>query len=172
MVHQTKAWTNAASKAKKEQLKAELKCQGLEEKVEAKEKELGDAHALIVQLKKEKEDAIDDYMDSDDFKKLMDAHDDILLPQQHTLGWNDALRAVLAKHPGLFAEGDFGLLFFPRLLLLPPFLQRLILWQSRRPRRRLLRRLLMGRALQKALQEVPLPGVVLAGRSQRILLLS
>ena len=110
MVHQTKAWTNAASKAKKEQLKAELKCQGLEEKVEAKEKELGDAHAQIVQLKKEKEDAIDDYMDSDDFKKLMDAHDDILLPQQHTLGWNDALRAVLTKHHGLFAEGDFRLL--------------------------------------------------------------
>ena len=113
MVHQTKAWTNAASKAKKEQQKAELKCQGLEEKVEAKEKELADAHALIVQLRKEKEDAIDDYMDSDDFKKLMDAHDDILLPQQHALGWSDALRAVLAKHPGLFAEGDFRAPFLP-----------------------------------------------------------
>ena len=80
MVHQTKAWTTAASKAKKEQQKAELKCQGLEEKLGEKEKELADAHAQIVQLKKEKEDAIDDYMDSDDFKKLMDAHDDILLP--------------------------------------------------------------------------------------------
>ena len=113
MVHQTKAWTNATSKAKKEQLKAELKCQGLEEKVEAKEKELSDAHALIVELKKEKEDSIHDYMDSDDFKKLMDAHDDILLPQQHTLGWKDALRAVLAKHPGLFVEGDFQAPFLP-----------------------------------------------------------
>ena len=120
MVHQTKAWTNAASKAKKEQQKAELKCQGLEEKVEEKEKELADAHALIVQLKKEKEDAIDDYMDSDDFKKLMDAHDDILLPQQHTQGWNDALRAVLAKHPGLFAEGDFQAPFLPEAPPLSP----------------------------------------------------
>ena len=113
MVHQTKAWTNAASKAKKEQQKAELKCQGLEEKVEEREKELADAHAQIVQLKKEKEDAIDYYMDSDDFKKLMDAHDDILLPQQHTQGWNDALRAVLAKHPDLFSEGDFQAPFSP-----------------------------------------------------------
>ena len=113
MVHQTKAWTTAASKAKKEQQKAELKCQGLEEKLGEKEKELADAHAQVVQLKKEKEDAIDDYMDSDDFKKLMDAHDDILLPQQHTQGWNDALRAVLAKHPGLFAIGDFQAPFLP-----------------------------------------------------------
>ena len=78
-----------------------------------KEKELADAHAQIVQLKKEKEDAIDDYMDSDDFKKLMDAHDDILLPLQHTQGWNDAIRAVLAKHPGLFAEGDLQAPFLP-----------------------------------------------------------
>ena len=113
MVHQTKAWTTAASKAKKEQQKAELKCQGLEEKLGEKEKELADAHAQVVQLKKEKEDAIDDYMDSDDFKKLMDAHDDILLPEQHTQGWNDAFRAVLAKHPGLFAEGDFQAPFLP-----------------------------------------------------------
>ena len=120
MVHQTKAWTNAASKAKKEQQKAELKCQGLEEKLEEREKELADAHAQIVQLKKEKEDAIDDYMDSDDFKKLMDAHDDILLPQQHTQGWNDALRAVLAKHPGLFAEGDFQAPFSPEVPPLSP----------------------------------------------------
>ena len=118
MVHQTKAWTTAASKAKKEQLKAELKCQGLEEKLGEKEKELADAHALVVQLKKEKEDAIDDYMDSDDFKKLMDAHDDILLPQQHTQGWNDALRAVLGQaswlvcHGGL--PGPFLTFFSPR----------------------------------------------------------
>ena len=120
MVHQSKAWTNAACKAKKEQLKVELKCQGLEEKLEAKEKELRDAHAQIVELKKEKEDAIDDYMDSDDFKKLMDAHDDIPLPQQHTLGWRDALRAVLAKHPGLFVEGDFQAPFLPEGPPAPP----------------------------------------------------
>ena len=73
-----------------------------------------------MQLKKEKEDAIDDYMDSDDFKKLMDAHDDILLPQQHTQGWNDAIRAVLAKHPGLFAEGDFQAPFSPPSPEVPP----------------------------------------------------
>ena len=88
--------------------------------MEEREKELADAHAQIVQLKKEKEDAIDDYMDSDDFKKLMDAHDDILLPQQHTQGWNDALRAVLAKHPDLFAEGDFQAPFSPEVPPLSP----------------------------------------------------
>ena len=71
-------------------------------------------------LKKEKENAIDDYMDSDDFKKLMDAHDDILHPQQHTLGWRDALRAVLSKHPGLFIEGDFRAPFLPEAPPTPP----------------------------------------------------
>ena len=163
MVHQTKAWTTAASKAKKEQQKAELKCQGLEEKLGEKEKELADAHAQIVQLKKEKEDAIDDYMDSDDFKKLMDAHDDILLPQQHTQGWNDAIRAVLAKHPGLFAEGDFQAPFSPEFLHFLPFLQRLLLLQ-RSPQRRLRRRLPRGRALQMALR-----GVLLVRRRQMFL---
>ena len=40
--------------------------------------------------------------------------------EQHTQGWNDAIRAVLAKHPGLFAEGDFQAPFSPEIAPLSP----------------------------------------------------
>ena len=60
-----------------------------------------------MKLRSDKEDLIDDYMDSQKFKDLMELHDEGLFPAQFTRGWNEAIGAVSQRHPGVIDAADF-----------------------------------------------------------------
>lgn len=60
-----------------------------------------------MQLRSDKEDIIDDYMDSQKFKDLMELHDEGLFPTQFTQGWNEAIGAVSQRHPGVIDAAEF-----------------------------------------------------------------
>ncbi|KAK1387032.1 hypothetical protein POM88_015210 [Heracleum sosnowskyi] len=104
---QAKAWrtSSEANRVKLERSEEEVK--SLKETLSRKEKELADAQADLVELRKSKDDCIDEYLDSQEYKDLIEKHDEILFPVQHTSGWEDAVQAILAKHPGVFDAADF-----------------------------------------------------------------
>lgn len=60
-----------------------------------------------VELRDEKENAIDTYMDTQAFKDLMTAHDSLIYPEYYKDGWEAAVKVILAKHPGAFDVADF-----------------------------------------------------------------
>ncbi|KAK1379480.1 hypothetical protein POM88_026224 [Heracleum sosnowskyi] len=70
-------------------------------------KELADAQAELVALMKSKDDFIDEYLDSQEYKDLIGKHDELLFPVQFTKGWDGALTAVLEKNPDSFSPSDF-----------------------------------------------------------------
>ncbi|KAK1351331.1 hypothetical protein POM88_054463 [Heracleum sosnowskyi] len=107
VLFQAKAWrtSSEANRVKLERSEEEVK--SLKETLARREKELADAQADIVELRKGKDDCIDEYLDSQEYKDLIEKHDEILFPVQHTSGWEDAVQAILAKHPGVFDAADF-----------------------------------------------------------------
>ncbi|KAK1397069.1 hypothetical protein POM88_006932 [Heracleum sosnowskyi] len=104
---QAKAWrtSSEANRVKLERFEEEVK--SLKETLARRENELADAQADIVELRKSKDDCIDEYLDSQEYKDLIEKHDEILFPVQHTSGWEDVVQAILAKHPGVFDAADF-----------------------------------------------------------------
>lgn len=76
--------------------------------------------AELVALRDDKEKLIDDYLDSAEYRSLMDQHDEILFPSQFTEGWNKALEAVLRQHPGLFQPSAFPSPHLPSSLVHEP----------------------------------------------------
>ena len=75
--------------------------------LDQREKELIDAQAELVELRKGKERHIDEYLDSDEYKDLITQHDDLLFPVQYTKGWDEALAEVSRRLPGSLTISDF-----------------------------------------------------------------
>lgn len=71
------------------------------------------AHVELVKFRSDKEDLIDNLMDSQKFKDLMEVHDEGLYPAQFSERWNQAVVAILEKHPGVFDPKIFVSPFQP-----------------------------------------------------------
>ncbi|KAK1400909.1 hypothetical protein POM88_000514 [Heracleum sosnowskyi] len=93
------------AKASLETMKADYSSQ--KQMMAEKDEQLAIAHAELVALRAKKEEIIDDYMDGQEFQKLMEDHDESLFPCQFTQGWNEALDSVVKAHPGMFLPRDF-----------------------------------------------------------------
>lgn len=72
-----------------------------------KQKELEEAQARNVELQDEKENVIDRYMYTKDFKGLMTAHDSLIYPEYFKDGWDGAIKTILERHPEAFNATDF-----------------------------------------------------------------
>ncbi|KAK1400169.1 hypothetical protein POM88_010032 [Heracleum sosnowskyi] len=57
--------------------------------------------------RKGRDDFIDEYLDSQEYKDLIGKHDKLIFPVQFTKGWDDALAEVLEKMPGSLIVSDF-----------------------------------------------------------------
>lgn len=101
-LHQTRAWKKQAREHKKatKALKARLK--DLRIKHMEQEELLRKTQAELVEAREDRETIIDKYMDSEAFQQLLVQHDDLLYRKYYNDGWNDALKEVNRRHPGLF----------------------------------------------------------------------
>jgi len=106
-LHQARSWKGNSDVFEKEMKKWEERAKVLEKKLDTKKEELAKAHSELVKLRSDKDKLIDDYMDSDKFKNLMEIHDEGLYSLQFTQGWDAAVKAVSEKHPGLVDPKDF-----------------------------------------------------------------
>ncbi|KAL8123914.1 hypothetical protein AgCh_011789 [Apium graveolens] len=104
-LHQS--WKGNSDGFKKEIKKWEERAKVLEKKLDTKKEELAKAHSELVKLRSDKDKLIDDYMDYDKFKNLMEIHDEGLYSLQFTQGWDAAVKAVSERHPGLVDPKDF-----------------------------------------------------------------
>lgn len=77
-----------------------------EKQLKANEDELATAHAELLKLHSDKEDLIDEYMDSQKFKNLMEVHDEGLYLTHFTTGWDQAVEAILEEQHGMFDAKD------------------------------------------------------------------
>lgn len=68
---------------------------------------MASGHAEYVKLRSDKEDLIDEFMDSQKFKDLIEIHDEGLYPAQFTAGGDQAVGAILKEYPGLFDAKNF-----------------------------------------------------------------
>ena len=59
------------------------------EKLEAKEKEMEEAFARIVRLEESKENAVDEYVESDEYREILATHDDSFYPVPYFHGWKE-----------------------------------------------------------------------------------
>ncbi|KAK1381844.1 hypothetical protein POM88_019579 [Heracleum sosnowskyi] len=104
---QAKAWcaSSEANKAKFD--KAQMEMGSLRASLDRREKELSDAQAELVELRKGKERIIDEYFDSAEYQEIITQHDDLLFPVQFTKGWDEALAEVSRRLPGSLTISDF-----------------------------------------------------------------
>ena len=106
-LHQAKSWKLSSDTFEKDFKSERVRAEVAEALLKEKEEELARAHAELVKLRSDKEDLIDEYMESKPFKDLMEFHDEGLFPVQFTQGWNQALDAVSQKHPGMIDTAEF-----------------------------------------------------------------
>ncbi|KAL8098358.1 hypothetical protein AgCh_031208 [Apium graveolens] len=106
-LHQARSWKGNSDEFENEMKKWEERAKVLERKLDTKKEELAKAHFELVKLRSDKEKLIDDYMDSDKFRNLMEIHDEGLYSLQFTQGWDAAVKAVSERHPGLVDPKDF-----------------------------------------------------------------
>ncbi|KAK1366124.1 hypothetical protein POM88_041685 [Heracleum sosnowskyi] len=104
---QAKSWRTSSEANRIKLEKSEEEVKSLKEALARKEKELVEAQADLVELRKSNDDYIDEYLDSQEYKDLIEKHDEILFPVQYSAGWEDAVKAVSAKHPEAFDPTDF-----------------------------------------------------------------
>lgn len=79
----------------------------LEEKLAAFEKNLEEAMAEPVIVRDEKERGIDAYMETVEFKELMEDHDALIHLVSFREGWDEAIKAILKFHPRTFEASAF-----------------------------------------------------------------
>ncbi|KAK1356169.1 hypothetical protein POM88_049425 [Heracleum sosnowskyi] len=104
---QAKCWRSSSEANQAKFEKSQEEVGSLKAVLARKEKELADAQAELVALRKSKDDFIDEYLDSQEYKDLIGKHDEHLFPVQFTKGWDGALTTVLEKNPGSFSLSDF-----------------------------------------------------------------
>lgn len=104
---QAKAWRSSseANKAKYDQ--SQLEVGSLKASLTRREKELLDAQAELVELRKDKDRIIDEYFESPEYQDIITQHDDLLFPVQYTKGWDEALAEVSRRMPGSLTISDF-----------------------------------------------------------------
>lgn len=106
-MHQVKSWKISSDTFEKDFLKERTRAEVAEANLKEKEDEMAQAFAEVVKLRSDKEDLIDEYMDSQKFKDLMELHDEGLFHAQFTQGWNQAIGTVSQRHPGLIDVAEF-----------------------------------------------------------------
>ncbi|XP_074342097.1 uncharacterized protein LOC141679514 [Apium graveolens] len=77
-VRQAESWKRASDKADNALRRQQKKYATLEKKLKRKEEELGESNAELVVLRAEKDKAIDNYLDSEEFAQSMRIRDDSL----------------------------------------------------------------------------------------------
>ncbi|KAK1380945.1 hypothetical protein POM88_027689 [Heracleum sosnowskyi] len=104
---QAKAWRSSseANKAKYDQ--AQVEVGSLKASLDRRDKELLEAQAELVELRKGKDRIIDEYFDSAEYQEIITQHDDLLFPVQFTQGWDEALAEVSRRIPGSLTISDF-----------------------------------------------------------------
>ena len=107
MVHDTKAWRTSSEKSEKEAEKENLRGDSLAEQLEAKEKELAEAFARIVHLEESKENIVDEYLESEEYREILAAHDDSFYAVPYSHGWEGASKAGDSRHLSMFSFFDF-----------------------------------------------------------------
>ena len=107
-LNQAKAWKKQAESHKKAKESLEegmeaLRIKDMEDEIVAKtQSELVEARSELVEARKGKNAINDDYMDSDEFKKLMEKHNEITFPEDYSIGWNDAVKSIHEDHSDMF----------------------------------------------------------------------
>ncbi|XP_074327598.1 uncharacterized protein LOC141665510 [Apium graveolens] len=90
-VRQAESWKRASDKADNALRRQQKKYATLEKKLKRKEEELGESNAELVVLRAEKDKAIDNYLDSEEFAQSMRIRDDSVFPGFFRIGWDTAL---------------------------------------------------------------------------------
>ncbi|XP_074336365.1 uncharacterized protein LOC141673515 [Apium graveolens] len=93
-VRQAESWKRASDKADNALRRQQKKYATLEKKLKRKEEELGESNAELVVLRAEKDKAIDNYLDSEEFAQSMRIRDDSVFPEFFRTGWDTALGTV------------------------------------------------------------------------------
>lgn len=93
---------------------AEAKIEALEEKLVTTEKDLEEARADLVMVTDQKERGINVYMQTTEFKELMEDHDALTHPISVKEGRDDAIKAILMAHPGTFEASAFACPLVPQ----------------------------------------------------------
>ncbi|KAK1392319.1 hypothetical protein POM88_011375 [Heracleum sosnowskyi] len=104
---QAKAWRSSSEANQGKFEKSQEEVGSLRATLARREKELADSQDELVSLRKGKDDFIDEYLDSQEYKDLIGKHDELLFPVQFTKGWDGALAEVLEKMPGSLILSDF-----------------------------------------------------------------
>lgn len=79
-----------------------------ESKYMAVEGNLTSAREEIAQLKRSNRQVIDEYMDSEEFLKFIDDHDDDVIQSTTTTAWERAIQTVATKFPEMsISNADF-----------------------------------------------------------------
>ncbi|KAL8133832.1 hypothetical protein AgCh_009047 [Apium graveolens] len=90
-VRQAESWKRASDKADNALRRQQKKYATLEKKLKRKEEELGESNTELVVLRAEKDKAIDNYLDSEEFAQSMRISDDSVFPGFFRTGWDTAL---------------------------------------------------------------------------------
>ncbi|KAL8105086.1 hypothetical protein AgCh_029032 [Apium graveolens] len=100
-VRQAESWKRASDKADKALRRQQKKYATLEKKLKRKEEELGESNAELVVLRAEKDKAIDNYLDSEEFAQSMRIRDDSVFPGFFRTGWDTTLGTVNEACPDI-----------------------------------------------------------------------
>ncbi|KAK1369648.1 hypothetical protein POM88_035740 [Heracleum sosnowskyi] len=104
---QAKAWRSSSEANKAEYDQAQVEVGSLKASLDRRDKELLEAQAELVELRKGKDRIIDEYFDSAEYQEIITQHDDLLFPVQFTQGWDEALAEVSRRIPGSLTISDF-----------------------------------------------------------------
>ncbi|KAL8131461.1 hypothetical protein AgCh_007409 [Apium graveolens] len=100
-VRQVESWKRASDKADNALRRQQKKYAALEKKFKRKEEELGESNAELVVLRAEKDKAIDNYLDSEEFTQSMRVRDDSVFPGFFRTGWDTTLGTVNEACPDI-----------------------------------------------------------------------
>ncbi|XP_074340432.1 uncharacterized protein LOC141678097 isoform X2 [Apium graveolens] len=100
-VRQAESWKRASDKADNALRRQQKKYATLEKKLKRKEEELGESNAELVVLRAEKDKAIDNYLDSEEFAQSMRIRDDSVFPGFFRTGWDTTLGTVNEACPDI-----------------------------------------------------------------------
>ncbi|XP_074338424.1 uncharacterized protein LOC141676630 [Apium graveolens] len=93
-VRQAESWKKASENVDNALRRQQKKYTLLERKLKRKEEELGESNAELVMLRAEKDRAIHNYLDSEEFTQSMRVRDDSMFSGFFRTGWDTALGTV------------------------------------------------------------------------------
>lgn len=105
-IHQAKSWKNQAKAQEIKFQKLKSKHEDLEENLKREEDKLATMHSELMDQRAKKKEIIDLTRTPWSLRPLW-RNMTISSTQVGTEGWNEALNAILKRHPGLFSPTDF-----------------------------------------------------------------